>query len=238
MNKNGVCFFTICLLLRGAYEEKIPYCANHFAKILTNPKKGVKIIVTAAEIRFVSLHEMSFYRKSKEKRSAHTVERKNESKADILARIEELRKKVSYHAKKYYVEDAPEISDFEYDKLYHTLLALEEEMQLYHTARGPRPLCDYESLVHLGLRGERPFAEELLGALDKMALLGSEKQKLKDFCSRFGEGNLETEQIKLRNIIENVKTNLQKEENEGKKSVDTVRIVAFTVTLCIVILFL
>ena len=42
-------------------------------------------------------------------------------------RIEELRKEVEYHAKKYYDEDSPEISDFEYDMLMVELRNLETE---------------------------------------------------------------------------------------------------------------
>ncbi|MBD0357911.1 MAG: hypothetical protein ICV34_01520, partial [Rubrobacter sp.] len=37
---------------------------------------------------------------------------------DIRGRIEELRELVRYHNRRYYVEDAPEISDAEYDALY------------------------------------------------------------------------------------------------------------------------
>ena len=42
-------------------------------------------------------------------------------------RIEELRKEVEYHARKYYDEDSPEISDFEYDMLMVELRNLEKE---------------------------------------------------------------------------------------------------------------
>lgn len=41
--------------------------------------------------------------------------------------IEKLRAKILYHAKKYYVEDAPEISDYDYDMMYAELLRLEAE---------------------------------------------------------------------------------------------------------------
>ena len=40
-------------------------------------------------------------------------------------RIEKLRRLLTYHAKRYYVDDDPEISDFEYDRMYAELLALE-----------------------------------------------------------------------------------------------------------------
>ena len=44
---------------------------------------------------------------------------------EAKAKIEKLRAELTYHAKRYYVEDAPEISDFEYDRMYAELLALE-----------------------------------------------------------------------------------------------------------------
>ena len=39
------------------------------------------------------------------------------NKNQAKKRIEELRSTVEYHANKYYNEDKPEISDFEYDML-------------------------------------------------------------------------------------------------------------------------
>ena len=44
---------------------------------------------------------------------------------EVLERIKELRETLSYHAKRYYVYDDPEISDFEYDRLYAELVRLE-----------------------------------------------------------------------------------------------------------------
>ena len=49
------------------------------------------------------------------------------NKQDAKKRIEELRKQAEYHAKKYYDEDNPEISDFEYDMLMLELRNLEKE---------------------------------------------------------------------------------------------------------------
>ncbi len=42
-------------------------------------------------------------------------------------RIAELRQQVEYHAKRYYDDDSPEISDFEYDMLMNELKNLEKE---------------------------------------------------------------------------------------------------------------
>ncbi len=69
-------------------------------------------------------------------------------------RIKELRAELSRHAKLYYVYDAPEISDYEYDMLYAELLALEEaHPELFDpespTQRvGGAPLDKFESVVH------------------------------------------------------------------------------------------
>ena len=49
------------------------------------------------------------------------------TKKDAKDRIEELRKETAYHAKKYYDDDNPEISDFEYDMLMLELRNLEAE---------------------------------------------------------------------------------------------------------------
>jgi DNA ligase (NAD+) len=48
-------------------------------------------------------------------------------KTDVRGRIEDLREQVRYHNRRYHVEDAPEISDAEYDAIYAELEALEGE---------------------------------------------------------------------------------------------------------------
>ena len=55
------------------------------------------------------------------------------NKRDAKKRIEELRKQLEYHAKKYYDEDKPEISDFEYDVLMVELRNLEKEFPEYES---------------------------------------------------------------------------------------------------------
>ncbi len=45
----------------------------------------------------------------------------------VEERVRELRELLDYHSRKYYVEDNPEISDYEYDMLYHELLDLERK---------------------------------------------------------------------------------------------------------------
>ena len=49
------------------------------------------------------------------------------NKTEAKKRIEELREKTEYYARKYYDDDKPEISDFEYDMLMVELRNLEKE---------------------------------------------------------------------------------------------------------------
>ena len=56
---------------------------------------------------------------------------------DIKARIEELRKEIEYHNNKYYNEDSPEISDYEYDKLSVELRKLESEYPEFSVENSP-----------------------------------------------------------------------------------------------------
>ena len=49
------------------------------------------------------------------------------NKSEAKKRIQELVKKTSYYAEKYYDEDNPEISDFEYDMLMLELKELEKK---------------------------------------------------------------------------------------------------------------
>ena len=79
------------------------------------------------------------------------MEQNNQS---IRERIESLRREVAYHAQRYYVYDAPEISDFEYDRLYHELLSLEEAHPEFDSHDSPTkrvggaPLTHFESVTH------------------------------------------------------------------------------------------
>ncbi len=54
-------------------------------------------------------------------------------KKQAKERIESLRQQVEYHAKKYYDDDKPEISDFEYDMLMVELRNLEKEFPEYQS---------------------------------------------------------------------------------------------------------
>lgn len=55
----------------------------------------------------------------------------------VEKRIAELRELLNFHSHRYYVEDNPEISDYDYDKLYHELVALEEKNPQLVTSDSP-----------------------------------------------------------------------------------------------------
>ncbi len=52
-------------------------------------------------------------------------------------KITQLRKTLNYHSDRYYNQDSPEIEDFEYDKLMHELITLEEKYPDLITADSP-----------------------------------------------------------------------------------------------------
>ncbi|MBQ7603983.1 MAG: NAD-dependent DNA ligase LigA [Clostridia bacterium] len=56
---------------------------------------------------------------------------------DAKNEIEKLRKQIVYHSKKYYVDDAPEISDYEYDMMFRRLQELEKEYPEYDDPNSP-----------------------------------------------------------------------------------------------------
>ncbi|NLK39589.1 MAG: NAD-dependent DNA ligase LigA [Clostridiales bacterium] len=76
------------------------------------------------------------------------------SKADIKKRMDQLRAEVAYHAKLYYVDDAPVISDYEYDALFTELLRLEKENPEFASPDSPtqriggEPLDKFEKVTH------------------------------------------------------------------------------------------
>lgn len=56
---------------------------------------------------------------------------------DAKKRMDELVSLINYHAKKYYTDDAPEISDYEYDMLNRELIALEEKYPEFRSPQSP-----------------------------------------------------------------------------------------------------
>ncbi|HHT9120004.1 MAG TPA: NAD-dependent DNA ligase LigA [Candidatus Hypogeohydataceae bacterium YC41] len=73
---------------------------------------------------------------------------------DIGSRIEELRRCIHYHDRKYYIEANPEITDFEYDQLVKELQRLEKEHPEFVTPDSPtqrvggEPLTEFASVEH------------------------------------------------------------------------------------------
>ena len=73
---------------------------------------------------------------------------------DIKSEIQKLRRELEHHARLYYVYDAPEISDYDYDMMYRRLLVLEaEHPECFDPASptqrvGGRPLDKFDKVTH------------------------------------------------------------------------------------------
>ena len=68
----------------------------------------------------------------------------------IKSELNELRKKIKYHNKKYYNDDAPEISDFEYDKLMSRLKEIEKNFPEFITKTSPTQIVGGNALRTAG----------------------------------------------------------------------------------------
>ena len=73
---------------------------------------------------------------------------------EIQNRVKELREQITYHSQRYYEEDSPEISDYEYDMMFAELKSLEEKYpELYDVTSptqrvGGKALDKFEKVVH------------------------------------------------------------------------------------------
>ena len=73
---------------------------------------------------------------------------------NIKENINRLREQINLHAHRYYVLDAPLISDSEYDRLFQELLDLESEYPEFVTPDSPsqrvggKPLLEFEQVEH------------------------------------------------------------------------------------------
>ena len=73
---------------------------------------------------------------------------------DAKKHIEELTEKLLIHNKKYYVDDNPDISDYEYDQMMHELMQLESENPDLASAHSPTkrvggtPLKQFNEIIH------------------------------------------------------------------------------------------
>ncbi len=100
---------------------------------------------------------------------------------DIRKKIEEIRDKIRHHDHLYYVLDKPEISDFEYDKLFRHLQDLEEQNPGLVTPDSPtqrvggEPLKSFKTITHKVplLSLGNAFSMEELDEFDKRVKQGS-----------------------------------------------------------------
>ncbi len=99
--------------------------------------------------------------------------------SDTELKLKALREQVAYHAARYYVYDAPEISDFEYDRMYAELLALEAAHPEYYDPSSPTQrvggaaLDKFEKVTHTAT----------MNSLSDVFSF----EELKDFLARVGE---------------------------------------------------
>lgn len=94
---------------------------------------------------------------------------------DIEKRMNDLIKEISYHNEKYYNQDQPEISDYDYDTLMRELISIEEEHPELKKVDSPSnrvggaPLDKFNQIVHKTpmLSLANVFSEEEIRSFDK-----------------------------------------------------------------------
>jgi len=69
-----------------------------------------------------------------------------DEKQNVKQRMKALEEQINYHARLYYINDAPTISDYEYDKLFYELVRLEEEYPAFASADSPTKRVGGEAL--------------------------------------------------------------------------------------------
>lgn len=100
-------------------------------------------------------------------------------KGKAEARIKDLREKINYHNKQYYVYDNPVISDAEYDKLMRELESLEREFPEFVTPDSPTQRVGGEPL---------PAFRQVTHRVPMMSLADAfDEGELKDFHRRVTE---------------------------------------------------
>lgn len=89
---------------------------------------------------------------------------------NIKNTIDDLRKQLAYHARRYYLDDAPEITDYEYDAMFRRLQELEAAYPQYDSPDSPTKrvggmaLDKFEKVTHtvrMGSLGDVFSAEEM-----------------------------------------------------------------------------
>ena len=107
------------------------------------------------------------------------MNKNNYSSAEFEKRIDELTEKLNYHNYKYYVEDNPEISDFDFDAMLVELERLEEKYPQYKKANSPTMRVGGEAVSTF----EKVHHDVEMQSLQK----AFSKQELIDFDNRVRE---------------------------------------------------
>ena len=81
---------------------------------------------------------------------------------DILSHMKELKDKIEYHNKKYYEDDSPEISDYEYDSMLHELKKLESE--------NPQLIAPQSPTQRIGGRAKREAGKQVAHDIPMLSL--------------------------------------------------------------------
>jgi DNA ligase (NAD+) len=100
---------------------------------------------------------------------------------DPLDRINQLRREIRHHEERYYIHDAPEISDEHFDRLLHELERLEAEHPDLVTPDSPtqrvagQPTAGFPTVEHLAqmLSLDNAYTEEELRAFDERVRKGA-----------------------------------------------------------------
>src|SRR5207237_3331441 len=98
-----------------------------------------------------------------------------------LERLQELRQQIRHHEERYYIHNAPEISDEEFDRLLHELEQLEDEYPDLVTPDSPtqrvagRPIEGFETVEHVApmLSLDNAYNDEELLAFDERVRKGA-----------------------------------------------------------------
>ncbi len=143
-------------------------------------------------------------------------------------RIAELKKTINYHAKLYYINDAPTISDYEYDRLFYELVALEEKFPEFATDDSPTKrvggaaLDKFEKVTHTVRMGSlsdvfsyeeiHDFVNRITQTLGHEAVFSVEPKidglsvSLEYRGGKFTVGSTRGDGLEGENVTENLKT--------------------------------
>ncbi|HEV3140738.1 MAG TPA: NAD-dependent DNA ligase LigA, partial [Vicinamibacterales bacterium] len=110
-------------------------------------------------------------------------------------RIQELRDAIRHHEERYYIHNAPEVSDEEFDRLLHALEQLEAEYPDLVTPDSPtqrvagRPIEGFETVEHLVpmLSLDNAYNEEELRAFDERVRKGLGAEALAKAAAGLGD---------------------------------------------------